>query len=56
MYLSFLSKMGYVNGKTDVDLLVEEINMDEDYEHIVALQVSDPLYVYTDRHVLNRLL
>ena len=31
--------MGYINGKTDADLIAEEINMDEDYEHIVALQV-----------------
>ncbi len=32
--------MGYVDGKTDADLLIEEIDVDEDYERIVVLQVS----------------
>ena len=43
--------MGYVNGKTDADLLVEEINMDEDYEHIVALQVRDLLNTRIDYYI-----
>ena len=32
--------MGYVDGKTDADLLVEEIDIEEDYERVVVLQVS----------------
>ena len=32
--------MGYVNGKTEVDLLLEEDDMEEDYERIAVIQVS----------------
>ena len=32
--------MGYVDGKTDADLLIEEVDVDEDNERIVVLQVS----------------
>jgi len=31
--------MGYVNGKTDADLLIEEDDIQEDFERIVVLQV-----------------
>ena len=32
--------MGYVNGKTEVDLLLEEDDMEEDYERIAVIQVT----------------
>jgi hypothetical protein len=34
----FNSKMGYVDGKTDSDLLIEEYNDDEDYQQITILE------------------
>ena len=39
----FNVKMGYVNGKTDVDLFLEEGEAEEqeDRERIMVLQVSD---------------
>ena len=32
--------MGYINGKTEVDLLLEEDDMEEDYERIAVIQVT----------------
>lgn len=36
------SKMGYVNGKTDADLLIEEDPFEEDQERILILKVKSP--------------
>lgn len=44
----YCSKMGYVDGKTDADLLIEELDVNEDYERIVVLQVCIILWcIYT---------
>ena len=32
--------MGYINGKTDADLLIEEDDIQEDFDRIVVLQVK----------------
>ena len=37
--ITFQRKMGYVNGKTEVDLLLEEDDVQEDYEKIAVIQV-----------------
>ena len=36
----FNEKMGFINGKTDVDLLLEEDDGVEDWERILVLKVS----------------
>ena len=33
--------MGYINGKTDADLLIEEYNDEEDYESITIMEVRE---------------
>ena len=40
MYFISYSKMGYINGKTDADLLIEEDDIQEDFDRIVVLQVK----------------
>ena len=32
--------MGYINGKTDADLLIEEDDIQEDFDRIIVLQVK----------------
>lgn len=32
--------MGYIDGKTDSDLLIEEDDIDEDFERILVLKVT----------------
>lgn len=31
--------MGYIDGKTDADLLIEEYNDEEDFENITMIEV-----------------
>lgn len=38
--ISPLSKMGYINGKTDADLLIEEYDDEEMNEDIVIMEVK----------------
>ena len=44
------SKMGYVDGKTDATLLIEEDDIEQDYEYLVVLQVcvKADLFVQTE--------